>query len=100
MSLQSRYYLQGRSVVPLGYEQINPASATGLTPPTGATLALLQAEDQAVRWRDDGVDPTASVGMRLAASEEFWYDGDLDAIRFIEEASVAELNVGYYKYEV
>lgn len=81
----------------LGYQQITSLSAsTALTVPTGATMALIVAETQAVRWRDDGTAPTASVGMPLATGVSLSYDGDLKAIRFIEQTASAKLNVAYY----
>ena len=81
----------------LGYQQItNLSDSTALTVPVGATLALIVAETQAVRWRDDGTDPTASVGMPLATGVSLSYDGDLRAIRFIQQLASATLNVSYY----
>lgn len=81
----------------LGYQQITSLSAaTALTVPSGATLALIVAETQAVRWRDDGVNPTASVGMPMATGVSLSYDGDLKAIRFIQQTASATLNVSYY----
>ena len=81
----------------LGHQQITSLSAsTALTVPTGATMALIIAETQAVRWRDDGTAPTASVGMPLATGVSLSYDGDLKAIRFIEQTASAKLNVAYY----
>lgn len=86
-----------RNNTPLGFEQIDDLSAAEpLTVPFGAGVALLQAESQAVRWRDDGVAPTSSVGMLLAPGETFAYTGSLSAIRFIEAAGGAVLNVSYY----
>jgi hypothetical protein len=84
-----------------GYAQITDLAASsplseGGTVPTTATYAVIQAESQAVRWRDDGQAPTASVGMRIPAGGELFYDGNLSAIRFIEEAASAKLNVSYY----
>ncbi len=90
----------------LGYQQISSlGSSTGLTiplrdPSTGLTakanFALITPEAQAVRWRDDGSDPTASVGMPLAAGVTLQYDGDLSKIRFIEQVGGAKLNISYY----
>jgi hypothetical protein len=59
-------------------------------------MALIVAETQAVRWRDDGTAPTASVGMPLAVGTSLSYDGDLKAVRFIEQTASAKLNVSYY----
>lgn len=81
----------------LGYQRIATlSSAQALTVPAGATFALIQAETQAVRWRDDGVTPTSSVGMPLIIGSVIEYDGDLKAIRFIEQTASAVLHVCYY----
>lgn len=85
------------SLRPLGYQQITVLSAAvGLTVPAGARFATIVAEAQAVRWRDDGTNPTASVGMSLAAGTILEYCGDLSAIKFIEQTASAKLNVAYY----
>lgn len=81
----------------LGYQQITSvSSAVGLTVPAGATRALIVAEGANVRWRDDGTNPTSSVGMLLLASNLLSYDGDLNRIKFIEVTSSAKLNISYY----
>lgn len=85
------------TTVCLGYQQITSLSAAaGLTPPQGATLALVVPETQGVRWRDDGTNPTASVGMPVAAGSYLSYDGDLNRIKFIEQSASAKINVSYY----
>lgn len=88
----------GLDGVAKGYEQVTGLSAAkGLTVPTGTTWALIQAEGQNVRWRDDGTNPTASVGMRLLVGEELTYTGSsLASLKFIEEAASAKLNVTYF----
>ena len=85
------------TTVCLGYQQITSLSAaTGLTVPQGATLALIVPETQNVRWRDDGTNPTASVGMPIFVGASLSYDGDFDKIKFIEETASAKLNISYY----
>ena len=85
------------TTVCLGYQQLTALStSSSLTVPTGATLAIMVPESQPVRWRDDGTAPTSSVGMPLAISTALSYDGDLQNIRFIEQAASAKLNVSYY----
>lgn len=80
-----------------GYEQITTlSSATALTVPTGSRVALITCETQNVRWRDDGTNPTASVGQLLTTGVGLFYDGDLAAIKFIETTASAKLNVCYY----
>lgn len=89
----------------MGYQQITSlSSAASLTVPTQdkqgnlkqPTFALIIAETQNVRWRDDGVAPTASVGMLLTAGVPLQYDGDLTNIKFIEQTASAKLNISYY----
>jgi hypothetical protein len=89
----------------MGYQQITSlGTATSLTVPqkdlSGLAgtprIAIITPEAQAVRWRDDGVAPTATVGMPLAAGVTLQYDGDLSQIQFIEQTSGAKLNITYY----
>lgn len=90
----------------MGYQQISTlSSAQSLTVPeinpvTGLkvmpTIALITPETNGVRWRDDGVAPTASVGMPLAAGVSLQYDGDLKKIQFIEQTASAKINISYY----
>ena len=85
------------SVVPLGFQQLTSmTAATALTPPTGARIAVIDAEVQNVRWRDDGTAPTTTVGMRIISDTQLVYSGDLAAILFIAETAGAALNVSYY----
>lgn len=83
---------------PLGYQQITTLSAAvGLTIPDGAAYAVIIAETQAVRWRDDGTAPTATVGQPLAAGVEMVYaNTGMTSLRFIEQAPSAKLNVTFY----
>ena len=89
----------------LGYQQITSlTAAVGLTVPQRdlqglnqkPTFALITPLTGNVRWRDDGVAPTATVGMPLAAGVTLQYDGDLTRIRFIDNGGTAELNISYY----
>jgi len=80
------------------------SAATGLTLPTGTNgtpkYALIQALTNSVNWRDDGVNPTASVGGGMvlnAGTEPEGFNGDLSAIKFISTASGGStLLVSYY----
>lgn len=89
----------------MGYQQItNVSSAVNLTVPTQNVeglnqhpmIAIIVAEGASVRYRDDGVAPTASVGMPLAAGVAFTFDGDMARIKFIEQTAGAKLNITYY----
>ena len=80
-----------------GYQQITSlSSAAALTVPTGATVALIQAESQSIRWRDDGTNPTTTVGMVLAAGESVFFTGSLSAFKAIEITASAKLSISYY----
>lgn len=90
-------------LTPLGYQQLSVGNvAVGLTVPVGAQLALIQNDTVAqsgVRWRDDGVAPTSSLGMALSGGTQFEYTGDLDAIEFINASGGNDtLNISYYSY--
>lgn len=90
----------------MGYRQLTSlSSATNIPsittdPVTGLTIkpnfVLIVPEGQAVRWRDDGVDPSASVGMPLAVGVTLQYDGDLSKIKFIQQVSGGIINISYY----
>jgi len=90
-----------------GYQQITSlAASTALTIPTRSnqtgvagtpTVAVIIPTGAGVRWRDDGVAPTATVGMPLGVDGVLIYDGDLTRIRFIQQQATAVLNVSYYK---
>lgn len=90
-------FVADATIQPVGYRQITSlGSAVGIQIGDGR-VALIQALNQNIRWRDDGINPTDSVGMRIHAGESIWYIGDLRAIRFIEEDSGAELNISVYQ---
>ena len=86
-------------LAPLGYQQLGSiAAATKLTVPPGADAVLLSADTQAVRWRDDGTDPTASSGMSIRTTDAaFLYTGDLSALSVIATTTGAVLNASYYR---
>ncbi len=92
--------IQGH-LVPILFQQIVATgllTATGLpNVPDGTKLAMIQVTGQNLRWRDDGTNPTATVGMRLVANDILVYSGVMSAIKFIEETTSAVLNITYYK---
>lgn len=83
---------------PAGYQQLAVSStAVAPTVPAGATAALITVETAAVRWRDDGTDPTASVGCPIASGDPpFMYTGDLSALKFIRQTVDAVVNINFY----
>lgn len=83
----------------LGYQQITSLAAAANLPtiPSTADCCVIVAETQAVRFRDDGTNPTAAIGIPLAVGVEFFYIGPLANIKFIEQTASAKLNIAYYK---
>jgi hypothetical protein len=93
MALQPLGYAQGTSL-----STVKKLSEFSTPIPAGAHMAVIQVTTQNVRYRDDGGQPTASVGMQIAAGDSIVYNvDDLTRIRFIEEAASAVINVSYYK---
>lgn len=82
----------------LGYQQISSFStAQKWNVPVGTTLALVQCETNAIRWRDDGPAPTATVGYPLAIGSELSYDANGWAtMQFIPQTGNAVLDIIYY----
>jgi hypothetical protein len=81
----------------LGYQQITSlATAVGLTVPTlspeglqcSPSVAVIIPTGAGIRWRDDGIAPTASVGMPVTENGVLEYDGDLSKIRFIQQSGM------------
>lgn len=89
---------------PLGFQQITAATlatAQLLTVPAGANVALIRVNvaSSSVSWRDDGVAPTAAIGMALATTDPtFEYSGVLSVIQFILASGTPTLNISYYQY--
>jgi uncharacterized protein YfaP (DUF2135 family) len=86
-----------------GFQQVTAAelsAAVALTVPAGTERALIQAETANVRYRVDGSDPTASVGMIVIAGAhqplEITTAGGLIAAKFIAASGSPLLNVTYY----
>ncbi len=74
-------------------------------PPGNATWAELTAEGGDVRWRDDGIAPTATVGELLkqlggtgnnSETEPFRYTGPLNKLQVIGVSAGSILNVSLY----
>lgn len=90
---------------PLGYIQTADLStAQSLTVPNNAKIAIVQAIDNDISWRDDGTAAANTAGgiaggMLLAAGDSFLYIGDLQKLSLIEavNGSTAYANVTFYK---
>lgn len=94
---------------PLGYAQLTSIDSSTLVSsatfgtattagiPAGCTTLLITPQTQAVRWRDDGTAPTATVGYPLAVGQELVYTGRGQAnLRFISQVAGAAINIVAY----
>lgn len=90
-------------LVPLGYCQLTSIDTAALVSscsggiPAGANMALLQPEAQAIRYRDDGTNPTAAIGMPMAVGATTLYAGAPSKLRVISQTAGAKLNVLFYR---
>ena len=80
---------------PVGYAQV-VGIAAAIDPPVGGRILKLSPETQGIRIRDDGTDPTTTVGFLIPAGTCYEYRGDVTRLRIIEAAASSTLNVlGY-----
>ncbi len=72
-------------------------TSTALTAPPTALQAQVCASGNSVKYTYDGTTPTSSVGLPLAAGQCIQFSGPtlLAALRFIQTAATATLDVGY-----
>ncbi len=80
-----------------GQYGLSASSVVGLIVPSGATIAEICVEGAAVRYRDDGTAPTATVGIPVAAGSCFQYSGPLSSLQFIAQSGSPTLDVSYYE---
>ena len=71
------------------------ATFTSNTIPNNAIGVLIEVETQAARWRDDGVAPTASIGMLINANDTVPYLGNLNALLLFAVISGAVANITF-----
>lgn len=72
------------------------AAVNGGAIPQGVTMTRIIVEGAAIRYRDDGVAPTASVGMPLAIGTELIYTGAPNKLQFIPQTGTAVINASFY----
>lgn len=82
------------------FQQVGLVAAQGLPSlPVDATLAILTVSGQPVRFRDDGTNPTATVGMPIAVGQSYTFKGTnalLAATKLIQTTATATVDVSYY----
>ena len=84
--------------LPPGQHNVTPMSATGLTTPAGALVAIVCAQSANVTYTTDGVTtPSASVGMQLYAGSCVSLTGAAVLANFKAFSSSGTLDVEYFK---
>jgi hypothetical protein len=78
--------------------QLLAALSPAAVVPAGATASLIQAEGSDVRWRDDGMAPTTTLGFLLQAltAPEAFSGAQFKAMQLISTGA-STLNLGFYK---
>lgn len=65
--------------------------------PEGTCYVVIKAATQAIRYRDDGIAPTAALGYPVVAGVELVYMAStLGALRIIEQLPSATLDILFY----
>lgn len=84
----------------LGYEQLTvstTAVALASVPARARRALVVLDATNGVRWRDDGGNPTAAIGMPLAGGGVLEFEGVLASLRLIRSGGAdAVANVTYY----
>jgi len=94
---------QGYVYTPVGFQQLvcsgGTAAAVGLTVPNAARVADISVEGGGgnVRYRDDGTDPTSSVGMVVSGGTVVAYSSQLTAVKLISTSGSVTVDVSYYR---
>ena len=89
---------------PLGFQALTVTSgaAVALTVPAAANMAVISVENNSIRTRDDGTNPTTTVGFLVfpGNSIELQSLTVLNATKFIAvDATDATLSIQYYQQQ-
>lgn len=97
----SDYFIIKAGQRSLGYSKLSVSdSAVGINAPSGANKALIIIEGGAVRFRDDGTDPTNTDGLPLFQNQSITIETTqiISAMKFIKSGSNdATLHINFYK---
>lgn len=85
----------GRVVI--GYRQMSSVTTATVCPLAHGKQVHFQAEAQSIRYRLDGVAPTAAIGVLVPAGESVCFTGDLTKLQFIEVATGAKINLHVFE---
>jgi hypothetical protein len=89
-------------ITPLGYCQLTSVTSSTLVSscaggiPVRTGWAVICVETAAIRWRDDGVAPSTTVGMPVAIGQCFYYSGTFATLRVIAQSGSPVVNISFY----
>ena len=79
---------RGGSFNPCGYTSDVLSALTTLTPPgVNIERVIVRISGGAARFRDDGVNPTSTVGFPLLQDEAIILDSAFDRLKFIKDTT-------------
>jgi hypothetical protein len=89
-------------LVVLGYCQLSVTTSVSISTcsggvPSGAAIAYVTTEGNAIRYRDDGTAPTTSVGVPVAVGAQLIYSGNVAALQIVAQAGTAVVDIGFYR---
>lgn len=86
---------------PVGFEQLAINGATGLASiPAAANKAVIVVDDASLRYRDDGENPTADIGIKMFKGGTIVLNSRKSILQFKAikvGTNNSELNVSYYE---
>ncbi len=100
--LQAQERANTASITPLSYCQLTSISSATLIStcsggvPALSEWALICVESAAIRWRDDGTNPTTSVGMPVASGACFNYSGTFAKLALIAQTGSPIVDISFY----
>lgn len=91
------------NLVSLGYCQLSVTTVVLVSTCSGgipltATVAWITPENNAIRWRDDGTAPTASVGNPVAVGAQLSYAGLLASLQIVSQTGTSTVDIAFYRY--
>lgn len=73
---------------PAGYRQVQLTEfVSDITPPLNAVRVTIQPVGQDIRFRDDSIDPSTTLGIHVAKDSTYVLDSDTTSLRLVSEAS-------------
>jgi len=81
---------------PAGYQQVQLTEfVSNITPPLNAMKVAILPENENIRFRDDSVDPTTTVGMEVVKETIYTLESDSTSLRLITETLTTAAEKGF-----